>query len=109
MTTALRMPVIEALFPYINDRPGWIPSHIINNWDDYPYAYQTEEELMPAGGLHGQILSCIMESLRYYLNSQGLMFLMDIFVLYRDNQGIKQRFSPDLILLPFRSKAISSS
>jgi hypothetical protein len=37
------------------DRPGWIPSDLAQEWDPDPYAYQTEEELMPAGGLHGHM------------------------------------------------------
>ncbi len=41
------------------ERPAWIPSHITENWDTDPFVYQTEEELMPAGGLHGQLLSYI--------------------------------------------------
>jgi len=106
MSDALRTPVTEKGFH--NDRPGWIPPHIIDNWDKNPYAYQTEEESMPAGGLHGQIVSCIMETLKYFLKTQGLMLLMDIFVLYRDTNGIRQRFSPDLILMPFRSHAPSA-
>jgi hypothetical protein len=43
------------------DRPGWIPPHITNNWDTDPFVYQTEEELMPASGLHGQLLTYVTE------------------------------------------------
>jgi Uma2 family endonuclease len=88
--------------PVYPDRPGWIPSHIVRDWNPSPYAYQTEEELMPAGGLHGQILNYLMELLRHFLEQQGLMMLIDTFLLYRDEKGIKQRISPDLILMPFR-------
>jgi Uma2 family endonuclease len=84
------------------DRPGWIPAEIKYNWDSSPYAYQTEEELMPAGGLHGQLLAYLMEVLRATLKEQGLMLLLDTFLLYRDKQGIKQRIAPDLLLMPFR-------
>lgn len=84
------------------DRPGWIPGHIVRDWNPSPYAYQTEEEAMPAGGLQGQILAYLMELLRHFLEQQGLMMLVDTFLLYRDEKGIKQRVSPDLILMPFR-------
>ena len=84
------------------DRPGWIPAEISEGWDENPYAYQTEEELMPAGGLHGYLLGYIMELLRYYLKQRGLMLLLDVFLLYRDRRGIKQRISPDLLLMAER-------
>jgi len=84
------------------DRPGWIPPDIPDNWDTDHYAYQTEEELMPAGGLHGKILNYVVEILRDLLASQGQMSLSDTFILYRDIQGIKQRSAPDLLLMPFR-------
>jgi Uma2 family endonuclease len=84
------------------DRPGWIPAKITDHWDSNPYAYQTEEELMPAGGLHGQLLAYLMEVLRATLKERGLMLLLDTFLLYRDPQGIKQRIAPDLLLMPYR-------
>jgi len=84
------------------DRPGWIPSHIKSNWDTYPYAYQTEEEMMPQGGLHGLLSAYICELLRSYLKAQNFMLLQDPFLLYRDKQQIKQRIAPDLLLMPFR-------
>ncbi|GAB4578409.1 MAG: hypothetical protein Fur0022_11440 [Anaerolineales bacterium] len=84
------------------DRPGWIPPHVLRDWNPNPYAYQTEEELMPAGGLHGQILLYLMELLRHFLEQQGLMMLFDTFLLYRDEKGVKQRIAPDLLLMPFR-------
>ncbi|MBV7330749.1 Uma2 family endonuclease [Chloroflexi bacterium TSY] len=87
------------------DRPGWIPPHITANWDPDPYAYQTEEELMPAGGPHGQLLTYIVEILRHVLETQDLMFLVDTFMLYRDNHGVKRRVAPDLLLMPYRSPA----
>jgi len=85
-----------------NDRPGWIPPEIKDNWDTNPYAYQTEEELMPAGGLHGRLLAYILEILRNFIEAQGLMLLADTFMLYRDSKGTKRRISPDLLLMPFR-------
>ncbi len=84
------------------DRPGWIPPEITENWDTDPYAYQTEEELMPAGGLHAYLVTYFVEILRSFLETRGLMLLADTFMLYRDGQGIKQRISPDLLLMPFR-------
>ncbi len=57
---------------------------------------------MPAGGLQGQILAYLMELLRHFLELQGLMMLVDTFLLYRDEKGIKQRVAPDLLLMPFR-------
>lgn len=90
------------------ERPGWIPSEITHDWDVCPYAYQTEEELMPAGGLHGQFLAYMMEVLRDALQKRGLMFLMDVFMLYRDKKGIKQRIGPDLLLMPYRFPPPSS-
>jgi Uma2 family endonuclease len=89
------------------DRPGWIPPDIVTNWDPNPYAYQTEEELMPAGGPHGQLLSYSLELLRDPLERRGLMLLMDTFLLYRDADGVKQRLAPDLILMPFMAVAPS--
>jgi len=100
MSNALRIPASETAFSYDNDRPGWIPAHVVDDWDDSPYAYQTEDEMMPSGPMHAQILIDIQATLAHYLKSQDLMMLMDIFVLYRDSQGIKQRFAPDLTLIP---------
>jgi len=81
------------------DRPGWIPSHITENWDTDPFAYQTEEELMPAGGLHGQLLTYITEVMRGPLQKQGLMLLVDTFLLYRNSSNVKKRIAPDLLLM----------
>ncbi|MCP4155087.1 MAG: Uma2 family endonuclease [bacterium] len=57
---------------------------------------------MPAGGLHGELLMYIAEIVRYFLETQGLRFLADTFILYRDSQGIKRRIAPDLTIIPFR-------
>lgn len=81
------------------DRPGWIPADITENWDPDPYAYQTEEELMPAGGLHGHLLTYITEVVRVPLKKQGLMLLVDSFLLYRDSNHVKRRIGPDLLLM----------
>jgi len=85
------------------DRPGWIPREIRHNWDTSPYAYQTEEELMPAGGLHGELLTYLAEILRDFLERKGLRFLADTFMLYRDAKGVKQRIAPDLLIMPYCS------
>ncbi len=90
------------------ERPGWIPNHITVGWDSNPYAYQTEEELMPAGGLHGQLLTHILELVRHFLAARGLMFLFDTFLLYRDERGVKRRVAPDLLLMPHRFPAPSA-
>ncbi len=81
------------------ERPGWIPSHITENWDTDPFAYQTEKELMPAGGLHGQFLTYVTEVLRAPLQKQGLMLLVDTFLLYRNASNVKNRIGPDLLLM----------
>ncbi|MCP4698183.1 MAG: hypothetical protein GY862_15215 [Gammaproteobacteria bacterium] len=85
------------------DRPGWIPPEITHDWDTCPYAYQTEEELMPGGGPHGGLRVYIMNILRVTLEKRNLMLLMDSFMLYRDESGVKRRVSPDLLLMPWRS------
>ena len=112
MNTALKIPEAarQAYRPALKtkeavrqaDRPGWIPAHIIYDWDTCPYAYQTEEELMPAGGLHGQLLAYIMEILRLHLEDRERMLLMDTFMLYRDRKGVKRRVAPDLLAMPRR-------
>jgi Uma2 family endonuclease len=101
MTINLTLHQINQALPE-PDRPGWIPPEITAGWDENPYAYQTEEEQMPAGGLHGQLLAYIVEVVRHGLQRQGLMLLIDTFLLYRDEQQIKQRISPDLLLMPYR-------
>lgn len=90
------------------DRPGWIPPHITKNWDTDPFAYQTEEELMPAGGLHGQLLTYVTEVVRVPLEKQGLMLLFDTFLLYRDQNQQRQRIAPDLLLMPHQFPAPSA-
>ncbi len=81
------------------ERPGWIPSHITENWDTDPFAYQTEKELMPAGGPHGQLLTYFTEMLRIHLKKQGLMLLVDTFLLYRNSNNVSNRIGPDLLLM----------
>jgi len=90
------------------DRPGWIPPEITHDWDTNPYAYQTEEEQMPGGGLHGRLLAYIMAILQDIVESRDMMLLMDAFMLYRDKIGVKQRIAPDLLLMPFREEPPSA-
>ncbi|MDM8550695.1 Uma2 family endonuclease [Desulfobacterales bacterium HSG2] len=104
MSTALKMPESDLAA----DRPAWIPDHVTRDWDTNPYAYQTEEELTPAGGPRGQLLAYIMEVLRDVLAKRGLMLLIDTFMLYRDAEGTKKRVAPDLLLMPFRFPAPSA-
>ncbi|MCP4702303.1 MAG: hypothetical protein GY862_36405 [Gammaproteobacteria bacterium] len=106
MSYALRK--IFAPFESGADRPAWIPEEIMCDWDTSPYAYQTEEELMPAGGLHGEILTYLAELLRTPLRARGLKLLFDIFILYRNAQGIKDRIGPDFLLMPLTSPTPTS-
>jgi Uma2 family endonuclease len=102
---------IPSLFwrdPKFPDRPGWIPPEITQDWDDDPYAYQTEEELIPAGGPHGKLLTYLVELLRHVLAQRGLMLLVDTFMLFRDEEGVKQRIAPDLLLMPLRGEPPSA-
>ncbi len=46
MNTALKIPRLAKSEEPV-DCPGWIPPEITYAWDTNPYAYQTEEELMP--------------------------------------------------------------
>jgi Uma2 family endonuclease len=100
-------PALHYRSPLV-DRPGWIPPDIVTNWDPDPYAYQTEEELMPAGGPHGQLLTYLVEVLRLSFKQRGWMLLADTFMLYRDAHGINRRVAPDLLLMPYQSDAPSS-
>jgi colicin import membrane protein len=90
------------------DRPGWIPSEITENWDTNPYAYQTEEELMPQSGPHGQLSGYLYGLLDSRLKQKHLMLLQDSLMLYRDKAGIKQRIGPDLLLMPLKKPAPTS-
>ena len=90
------------------DRPGWVPAWVDEDWDENPYAYQTEGELMPAGGLHGQILAYLMELLRHILAKRGLMILLDTFMLFHDEEGVKRRIAPDLMITGWREEPPSA-
>jgi hypothetical protein len=82
------------------DRPGWIPEDVGDDWDPNPYAYQTEEQLMPAGRFHGLYLQMVAEMLQPVLGRQGLFVLLDVFIFYRDWEGRKQRIAPDALIAP---------
>ncbi len=90
------------------ERPGWIPAEITENWDTSPYAYQTEEEMMPQGGPHGQLSGYLYGLLSSRLGQKNLMLLLDSFMLYRDQYGIRQRIGPDLLLMPWQEPAPTS-
>ncbi len=98
MSITLKIPETGA-----SDRPGWIPPEITHDWDTDPYAYQTEEELMPGGALHGNLWSHFGQTPKYFLKKKGLMLLLDSFMLFRDSKGVKQRIASDMMLIPFCS------
>src|SRR5262245_38755419 len=83
-----------------HDRPGWIPEWVGDDWDPHPYAYQTEEELMPAGRFHGLYLQTLAEMLGPLLERLSLYLLLDVFLFYRDWEGRKQRIAPDALIAP---------
>ncbi|MCP4698420.1 MAG: hypothetical protein GY862_16445, partial [Gammaproteobacteria bacterium] len=106
MNVAVKLPPQMAYSPG-RDRPAWIPPEIGADWDTNPYAYQTEAELMPAGGPHGLFSAYIMAVVQPPLEDRGLMLLQDTFMLYRDAWGIERRTAPDLLLMPKRVSAPS--
>lgn len=82
------------------DRPGWIPEWVGDDWDPNPYAYQTREELMPAGHEHSLYIQILAEMLTAVLERRGLRRFIDVFIFYRDWEGRKQRIAPDLLIAP---------
>ncbi len=86
------------------DRPGWIPAHITENWDSDPYAYQTEEELMPQGGAHAAIIWRIQNLIESDVEQRNLMSLSDVFIIFRDKNGVLQRNhkAADVMVVPFK-------
>jgi hypothetical protein len=98
MTTTVRRTVSYDLFH--PDRPGWIPETVGDDWDRNPYAYQSPEELMPAGHLHGLYLNILVSMLAPVLNRLGLRLFIDVFIFYRDWEGRKQRIAPDAVIAP---------
>jgi Uma2 family endonuclease len=82
------------------DRPGWIPDWVGDDWDPNPYAYQTEEEQMPAGRYHSRYLKMIIQLLDPLAERLGVYLLVDVFLFYRDWGGRKQRIGPDALIAP---------
>lgn len=82
------------------DRPGWIPEWVGDDWDPNPYAYQTREELMPAGHTHNLYLITLAQMLAPHLQQQGRYIAVDVFVFYRDWEGRRQRIAPDALIAP---------
>lgn len=83
-----------------HDRPGWIPEWVGDDWDPHPYAYQNDEELMPAGHAHGLYIQMLAEMLKPLLERLGMRLFIDVFIFYRDWEGRKQRIAPDALLAP---------
>ncbi len=79
------------------DRPGWIPDHITANWDPSPYAYQTEQELMPQGKLHNLLMQTVETVLGQHLKKRGVQLWTDLFLIYRDQKGVSRRIAPDFM------------
>jgi Uma2 family endonuclease len=82
------------------NRPGWVPEWVGDDWDSHPYAYQTDEELMPAGRFHNLYLQMLAEMLHPLLERLGLILVIDVFVFYRDWERRKQRVAPDALIAP---------
>jgi Uma2 family endonuclease len=80
------------------DRPGWIPDSVGDDWDPSPFAYQTREELMPAGRFHNLYLQTLVEMLKPLLVRLKLIIAIDTFLIYRDWEGRKQRVAPDALI-----------
>ena len=94
----------------LRDRPAWIPAEIESNWDSDPYAYQTEEELMPQGPRHSIINRLIAEVLIPHIEKLGITLWMDLFLLYRNDQtDKKKRIAPDCLLAPVDLKLVNKS
>jgi Uma2 family endonuclease len=80
------------------DRPGWIPEWVGDDWDPSPFAYQTREELMPAGRFHNLYLQTLAEILKPLLVRLKLIIAIDTFLIYRDWEGRRQRVAPDVLI-----------
>ncbi len=97
MTTPTTLSPAESVIAR-RDRPGWIPPNVGDDWDPDPYAYQTEEEMMPAGIWHNTCMLILASMLMTYLPRRGLSLFFDAFLLYRDANGKKQRIAPDIVI-----------
>lgn len=93
-------PARPAYDIFRRDRPGWIPEWVGDDWDPHPYAYQTEEQLMPAGRFHSRYIQILAEMLSPFLERLGLQVIIDVFIFYRDWEERKQRVAPDLLIAP---------
>jgi Uma2 family endonuclease len=91
------------------DRPGWIPEWVGDDWHPHPYAYQTDEELMPAGHYHGLYIQMLAEMFRPLLERLGMRLFIDVFIFYRDWEGRKQRIAPDALIAPGVEQALDES
>jgi Uma2 family endonuclease len=105
-------PPITKRYLFRQDRPGWIPESIGDDWDPNPYAYQTPEQLMPGGTFHGKLMVQIAAMLEPLLKRLGWRILVDVFVFYRDLEERKQRIAPDIVITdqpePTYSKGMAS-
>ncbi len=95
--TLVKRPTYDIFRP---DRPGWIPEGVGDDWDPNPYAYQTREELMPAGHHHSLYIQLLAEMLTPVLERRGLRRFIDVFIFYRDWEHRKQRIAPDMLIAP---------
>ncbi len=86
--------------PTMYDRPGWIPDWVGDDWDPSILAYQTEEESLPASPIHNDYLYTIAGILHPHLQRLNMLLLIDVFLGYCDEEGIKQRIAPDLTIAP---------
>ena len=85
------------------------PFNIVADWNPCPYAYQTEEELMSHGPLHDDLMTLISSVLPLHLSKFGLKLWKDLFLLYRDDTGIKRRTGPDMLLAPIDQELAAGS
>jgi Uma2 family endonuclease len=97
--TVVKRPTYDIFRP---DRPGWIPEWVGDDWNPHPYAYQTREELMPAGNIQSLYIQLLAEMLTTVLERRGLRRFIDVFIFYRDWEQRKQRIAPDMLIAPPR-------
>lgn len=100
ITPTARMYTPISHSPRRDDRPGWIPPDVGDDWDPNPYAYQTEEELMPAGIRQDFFIDHLRSLMALLVKRNGYFFASDVFILYRDAGGKRQRFASDGLIAP---------
>ena len=66
---ATTLPARPTYDIFRHDRPGWIPEWVGDDWDPHPYAYQNDEELMPAGHAHGLYIQMLAVMLSLFTSS----------------------------------------